>query len=391
MSANSGSRLRVEVSVVRWQDGPYGRWARVDVHECTETSQATLSAKRVGAEPPQGQRFSCDIEMSSGGRWSVVALGTDHLPSRIDPFDVVVHQQPYTPDRKSYALQACDPSLTGAMPLRLAVRMAQNHGIAMLCPGAVLGVSASLSAGAYQVDSVHMPLTGITVYDSPDGAPEMDKHFLAYAMEDWNPERGVKAVRFALRTTDPLVYALLWIKVEILRTAGISLVRGMALPEAEDEVTGLAIAERASTVLRTGTREQIDALVIDRLVVVIRPARAGKSVNLHRIVHPQALREPITGEVVEWVEGTVTSNDQTICSKHGESLKKVFISIDDQRIGRGICTALRSSAQVESQELIPGAKLVIRLRGTEQYWKVEYIHRVTPPQRAADDDSQVVQ
>ena len=372
--------IRVEATILQWRNGPHGRWATVEIHGYEKASEATLGMKVAGHELPDGERFPCDIALNKHGRWSVVSLATDHLPARMEAFLARVIEK----RDKDYVLEPVDRSIARTAAIRLSGDVAgKKHGILELLPGATIVADVVLRKGCYEVEVLRDPQPVSAIFGP---SPDIAQRYVAFAVNNWSVDSKAKSVLFAVRSRDRQAYAMLWIKPLDLKRAGIKALRRMSLPETEDDEASMEMADRWSNILRNGTAEEIEQLVMDRVIVELNPAGKGKDLDIHRLIAPRGMRMPAGDkETIEWVAGVVHStHEQT--RKNDEGSRTVTIEIDDHRIGRGFCVAFRRDYQLEPQGLQPGSKIVVRIVATERYWKAAPIHRVTPSSRTLHDD-----
>jgi hypothetical protein len=388
MTSKSGQRYRVKASVQEWKSGRYGTWAAAQIHSEAPTTSATFGVKKLGAQPAPGETFTCEIA-EEGGRWRVVAMITDDLPSILEPFVAIVDEQSGSGRAKGCSLMPLDPSITSGLRPWLPQSVLDDAHIARLVVNSKVVVSAKKVTSGYEVDVLHSPHAGIAFPDwqSSDASPSQP--VIAVALQDWSRDRSSKAVLFAARAPDAPVYARIWIDAKALRAVGIRALHRATLPETESEVESAKRIEQWTEVLRTGTREAINALRIDRVSVLIESAKEGKAWKFHHLLAPRALREPHKdGEVVDWVYGRVLS----IKEKDGEEGNRIItITFEDKRLGRGEGRAFLATSVVTGTGLDPSVPVVIRLISRRPYWNISHVHRATPALRAIDDDSQPTQ
>ncbi|WP_246793120.1 hypothetical protein [Burkholderia perseverans] len=406
--------IQVKAVVHEWKDGPYGTWANAAIVTDAPTKAATFSVKILGTQPEAGKPFHCEIAFRKN-RWSIVAVLLDHLPSTLQGVKACVGD-PLTKGSRGYSLipLAPDSDLDG-VALVLPQAILEKAGIALIRAGTEVHVDAERNGSRFEATTLHAPHAGQAFpADRPAGQDQTP--VVAFAINAWS-ESSKKPVLFATHEVGAPVSARIWVPHSALRSLGIQAVHRATLPETETDEQSREQIDAWSAALR-GSREQRDAVSIDRILVWVQSSRNGTQWDFLRLLGPGERRVPTRdGEVVDWVGAIVDEISIHVASRsptppdrepgsqfdadsppgadHAseavEPRMKVTVTFSDERLGHGKSRAFLTESITKGAGLAPGVPVIVRLVSKDRYWNVSHLHRATPHLSPTDNDPALAQ
>ncbi|WP_123863859.1 hypothetical protein [Burkholderia plantarii] len=406
--------IQVEAVVHEWKDGPYGTWANAVIVTEAPTTAATFSVKALGIKPEAGKQFHCEIAFRKN-RWSVVAVLLDHLPSTLQGVKACVGA-PLTKGTRGYSLIPLPPeSDLEGVALVLPQAVLEKAGIALIRAGTEVHVDAQRNGSRFEATTLHAPHAG-QAFSANRPARQDQTSVVAFAMNAWS-ETSKKSVLFATHEVGAPVSARIWVPAGVLRSLGILAVHRATLPETETDEQSREQIGAWSSALR-GSREQREAVSIDRILIWVESSRNGTRWDFLRLLGPGERRVPTRdGEVVDWVGAIIDEIKPHAASRstappdrkldshfdadwpHGaddaseavESRMMVTVTFSDERLGRGKSRAFVTESIASGAGLAPGVPVIVRLVSKDQYWNVSHLHRATPHHSSIDNDPALAQ
>jgi len=147
----------------------------------------------------------------------------------------------------------------------------------------------------------------------------------------------------------------------------------------------------AAIVLQSGKPEELASLVLDAIRVELRFDARRQAWGVERFRAPLSLREPKEdGETIDWVHARVCElhqnkndrreddDERDVDKVAREPALKIWMDIDDRRLGRGKVSGFMSVQKIRQAGLEEGVKAVVTLVSRKPYWNIKMLHRSTP-------------
>lgn len=386
----SPSTIPVNALISCWRDSEKGRYGLATI--LTPDAPADLAffaTNEHATEPELNVSFECSIDLVRG-RWRVVKMACDLPPQVLDISGTVVELL------DSPGLPAWKVELNFENGERRFAQLGSKSlnavNLAWVDNGTLVRVQVELPAkGEGRIQSLLAPTAALVLAADADHPAS---GYLAVPRRTWDiaDQEQPKALPFALQLNSTGAWLLLWVKPSELRKQGIRAVSCVSLSEPFVVDCANSALVAASAILQSGMPEELENLVLSVIRVELRFDARRDAWTLARLRAPLSLREPKEeGEAVHWVQAQICAinpdkqpdqregNDATSAEKvQTERPWRIWMSIDDYRLGRGQVSGFLTPQIVNQASLEEGVQVVVTLMSRESYWNVKQLHRSTP-------------
>lgn len=393
-------RHRVQATVYKWRnESDAWPWGFAQIESGEPTKQAYIATKTLGIKPPLGQAFTCELDCSEKG-WRVAFIVDEegHIPEVLESVQVTIESLSRKGKDSFYTLAPCTSGNWTNRRLILEQRFLDEAGIALIRPEVAITVDLNRDGIGYKVAKLHAPLAAHALRSGTAEDPASPRRAVAFPLSDWDALGAKKGVFLATHDQGADISAKVWIWSDALKALGISSLKRASLPETDSLEHSLALIDAWADILANGNEEDIESLEIDRLLIEVVTAKNGAAWALHRLIAPGEVRVGAEGEIVDWVNATVTkvedhrkklkAVDSALSSDDADDTfkKKISFSFQDERVGRGASTGFVDERTVEGAGLAPGVPAIIRLKSKQHRWYASHVHRCIPSDTKAIDD-----
>ncbi|EKT4480456.1 hypothetical protein QEM02_000515 [Pseudomonas putida] len=385
----------VSARIDKWQEGQYGLFGYAKVLSADPpAAEAIYFVSAAKAPPALGEPFDCSISVVKG-RWRVIALASEREPVE-QALSGVVLSCCGSGMKRSWRIELDAPAGEASFAT-LTTQVLRQAKVAHLESGQPLSFMALPSpSGDWSATKVLTPLAAEAITDHAGNSA-----FLALALANWTTDTDRKTVAFAVNSPPSKVWPLVYVRTSLLFKQSIRAIR-LADPEDASAISAArATLLHATHVLQCGSTEELAGLSIDCLQLALSWDAGCERWNCSRLLAPLRLREPNPGEVIDWVSACVTGLEAPATAKVEETTDvaepcdddeangpvskktqasiKVWMDINDPRVGRGNISGYFTTSIVTAAGLAEGVTVVVRIgSSTPPYWNAKRLHRSTP-------------
>ncbi len=394
----SDDTLEVEALITEWRTGKHGLYAFIRVLSADTPAKTAICGRDVkGVLPPIDTPFRCRIGRADRG-WRVTELIVGGLPHELTGVTGVVRMGPAPSGRKIWTIET-EPLLGEvAVITELDARFLWAVHLAEIDIGTQVRFDAERGARGYEVTKLLHPTAAEAFPSGPSDMPRQT--VVVLVQKDWTVDdpKGV-SVRMRSDAGAP-VAASAFVRASMLRAAGLKrLFRASGStppPKAESE----ELLSKWEMMLHSADRDTRDGIEIDRLELEVEWVASSSEWRAERLLRPRALRRPTgSGEVVDWVHGTVLGNPRKMASvaPRAEPMQEkedgaegrgtaglqeqrmaVDVEYEDARVGCGTTDLRLAEHKVQAAGLAPGVPVIVCLKAHEEYWNITALHRSCP-------------
>lgn len=384
------SAVAVNALITSWRDSDKGRYGLATIlTPDAPVEKAFFAVNEHATEPELNESFECSIGLVRG-RWRVVKMACDQPPQVLELSGTIVEllDAPGLP-AWTVRFQVEEGEQRFA---RLGSKLLNEVNLAWVDNGTPVRIRVALpTKGDGLIQALMEPTAASTVAADTEHPA---RGYLAVPRRDWHADgqNDPKALPFALHIPGTGAWPLLWVKPGELRKQGICAVNSVSLCEPFSAAHAERQLESAAVVLQMGEPEELMNLVVEAIRVSLRFDARRQAWSLERLRSPLSLREPEEdGETVDWVRARVGAvhqiekdkdkkdgGEQDVDKVAREPASRIWMEIDDRRLGRGKVSGFMSEHTIHQAGLEEGVKAIVSVVARKSYWNVKVLHRSTP-------------